>query len=88
MARPPKSILTHKAVALVTTGEAQGAHEDEYKWYVELKPEYKFAYGRNAGCGSLFFNTVEDFKDACPVVRFKSGVYFEEDFWNEVFKED
>lgn len=58
-----KTITKHTAVAHYDTGENQGS---DYKHYAELKEGWQFTEGRCAGCSSLFFNTLQEFKDALP----------------------
>jgi hypothetical protein len=58
-----KTITKNKAVAQYDTGDNQSS---DYKHYVILKEGWQFTEGRCAGCSSLFFNTLQEFKDAQP----------------------
>jgi len=61
-----KTIKNNKAVKFFDSGCNQGS---DYKYYCELKDEWCFATGKQAGCGSLFFNSIKDFKTANPILR-------------------
>ena len=63
--KAPKSILNHKSVKAVVDAKSIGF--DDYKYNVELKDGWVFAYGRNAGFNMCNFNTVSEFKYCEPV---------------------
>jgi len=61
-----KTVRQHKAVSKYDTGWNQ---DSDYKHYCELREGWVFGRGRMGGCSSLFFNTLDDFKDADPMTK-------------------
>ena len=61
-----KTVRNHKAVAFYDSGDNQSS---DYKHYCELKTGWVFKTGRMAGCSSLFFNTLQDFRYAEPIKK-------------------
>jgi hypothetical protein len=63
--RLPYSLLKVDHVKTLEDGYDQGS---DYKFEIGLEEGYCFANGRNAGSGYSFFNTVAEFKHACPII--------------------
>lgn len=60
-----KTIENHPAVAACNDGVAEGF---DYKYDVELKPDFVFNSGRMKGCNNARFHTVKEFL-AASIVR-------------------
>ena len=58
-----KTVQNHPGVEFYDTGRNQAI---DYRHFVELKEGWRFKYGKAAGCGSLFFNSLADFLYAEP----------------------
>lgn len=61
----PKTIINHPGVEVCLDGLAHGVGDS--KWYVQLKPQWKFSQGHAEECTTASFDRVSDFKFASPV---------------------
>lgn len=57
------TVKDHPGVSFCDAGRNQAS---DYRYYVELKEGWLFKYGKAAGCGCLFFNSLADFIYAEP----------------------
>lgn len=62
----PKGIWQHPAVEEVAYGPDSG-YDEEYKYDVLLREGWVFESGKNEGCRSCTFRTIQEFKDANPI---------------------
>ena len=61
-----KTILNHPAVEEHLCGYSEGS---DYKYDVFLKEGWVFKNFRMEGCRGGFFNSIEDFFDARPILK-------------------
>lgn len=61
----PRTITRHPGVDFCVNGQAHGL--SDRKWYVRLKPQWKFSIGRAEECTTASFDNVRDFLDATPI---------------------